>query len=281
VINMDGIEWARSKWGPLAKAWLYLNDWAGCLGASHLLADHPEIARHLETRVPPARISTIPYGTDLIAEADPAPLAALGLEPGGFMTVIARPEPENSVLEIVRAFSARPRGCKLAVLGRLNPQASAYHADVVRAASAEVIFPGAIYDADVLAALRHHGLAYLHGHRVGGTNPSLLEAMGAGNAVIAHDNRFNRWVVRDGALYFSDTASCIEAIDRVLAEPELRMRLGRACLDAASARFGWPLVLSQYEMTMAALHARATGFVDAPAPPLAGLKEALTEMDPT
>ena len=281
AINMDGIEWARSKWGPLAKAWLYLNDWAGCLGASHLLADHPEIARHLETRVPSSQISMIPYGTDLIAEADPAPLAALGLEPGGFMTVIARPEPENSVLEIVRAFSARPRGCKLAVLGRLNAQANAYHADVVRAASAEVVFPGAIYDADVLAALRRHGLAYLHGHRVGGTNPSLLEAMGAGNAVIAHDNRFNRWVVRDGALYFSDTASCIEAIDRVLAEPELRMRLGRACLDAASARFGWPLVLSQYEMTMAALHARATGFVDAPAPPLAGLKEALTEMDPT
>jgi len=57
VINMDGIEWARTKWGPMAKAWLYLNDWAGCLGASHLLADHPEIARHLATRTAPTSSS--------------------------------------------------------------------------------------------------------------------------------------------------------------------------------------------------------------------------------
>jgi glycosyltransferase involved in cell wall biosynthesis len=281
VINMDGIEWARSKWGPVAKAWLYLNDWGGCLGASHLLADHPEIARHLQTRVPASRISTIPYGTDLVDQADPAPLAALGLQPGGFMTLIARPEPENSVREIVQAFGSKPRACKLVVLGRFRPEEIDYHADVVRAASADVLFPGAIYDAGTLAALRQHGLAYLHGHRVGGTNPSLLEAMGAGNAVVAHDNRFNRWVARDGALYFSDAASCTDAIDRVLDDPALRARLGQANRSAAIRRFAWPLVLSQYEMTMAALHASATGVVNAPAPPLAGSKEASIEMDPT
>jgi glycosyltransferase involved in cell wall biosynthesis len=281
AINMDGIEWARSKWGPVAKAWLYLNDWGGCLGASHLLADHPEIARHLETRVEPDRISMIPYGTDLVDGADTLPLAALGLEPRRFLTVIARPEPENSVLEIVRAFSSKPRDCKLVVLGRYRPEQLAYHADVLRAASADVVFPGAIYDAPVLAALRQHGLAYLHGHRVGGTNPSLLEAMGAGNAVIAHDNRFNRWVARDGALYFADTEGCTHAIDRLLAEPALGAAMGRANRHAAATRFSWPLVLSQYEMTMAALHARATGQADAPAPPLAGLKEAITEMDVT
>lgn len=274
VINMDGIEWARSKWGPLARTWLYLNDWGGCLGATHLIADHPEISRHLQTRVKPARISMIPYGTDLVEQADPSPLAALGVAPGGFMTLIARPEPENSVLEIVRAFSSKPRGCKLVVLGRLAPDVNEFHADVLRAASDEVLFPGAIYDAGVLAALRRHGLAYLHGHRVGGTNPSLLEAMGAGNAVIAHDNRFNRWVAREGALYFSDTATCTEAIDQMLADPALRERLGEANRDAAKTRFSWSLVLSQYEMTMAALHARATGAADAPAPPLAGSKEA-------
>jgi glycosyltransferase involved in cell wall biosynthesis len=281
AINMDGIEWARSKWGPFAKAWLYLNDWGGCLGASHLLADHPEIARHLQTRVSPSRISMIPYGADALDAADPAPLAALGVQPGAFMTLIARPEPENSVLEMVRAFSARPRGCKLVVLGRMVPDRVPYHAKVLAAGGAEVVFAGARYDAGTVMALRRHGLAYLHGHRVGGTNPSLLEAMGAGNAVIAHANRFNRWVVRGGALYFSDTASCIAAIDRLLAEPALRERLGRANRDAAMRRFSWPLVLSQYEVTMAALHARATGVADAPAPPLAGLKEADVEMDPT
>ncbi len=281
VINMDGIEWARSKWGPVAKFWLYLNDWAGCLGASHLLADHPEIARHLATRAQPSLISMIPYGTDLIESADPAPLAALGVEPGGYLTLIARPEPENSVLQIVRAFSRKRRGCKLVVLGRLVPETNAYHADVVRAASDEVIFAGAIYDPAVLAALRRHCKAYLHGHRVGGTNPSLLEAMGAGNPVIAHDNRFNRWVAGEDALYFTDTATCTEAIDRLLAEPGLAATMGRSSLEAAGSRFSWPLILSQYEMTMAALHARATGVAGAPAPPLAGRAEVFTELDPT
>ena len=280
VINMDGIEWARSKWGPLAKAWLYLNDWGGCLGASHLVADHPEIARHLESRVVPSRISTIPYGTDLVSHADPAPLAALGLEPGRFLTLVARPEPENSVLEIVRAFSAKPRGCKLVVLGRYRPEESEFHAKVLAAAGPEVVFPGAIYDAGVLAALRQHSRVYLHGHQVGGTNPSLLEAMGAGNAVIAHDNRFNRWVARDGALYFRDTAGCVAALDQALASPALCEQMGLANRNAAATRFDWSLVLSQYEMTMAALHARAVGQADAPAPPLAGHNDAI-EMDLT
>ena len=280
VINMDGIEWARSKWGPFARAWLYLNDWGGCLGASHLIADHPEIARHLESRVEPSRISMIPYGTDLVDQADPGPLAALGLEPGKFLTLVARPEPENSVLEIVSAFSAKRRGCRLVVLGRYRPELNRYHAKVLAAASNEVLFPGAIYDPLVLAALRQHGRVYLHGHRVGGTNPSLLEAMGAGNAVIAHDNRFNRWVARDGALYFTDTASCSAALDQALAQPEACAAMGEANRNAAAMRFDWSLVLSQYEMTMAALHARGVGQRDAPAPPLAGQKDAI-EMDLT
>jgi glycosyltransferase involved in cell wall biosynthesis len=281
VINMDGIEWARSKWGPFARAWLYLNDWGGCLGASHLVADHPEIARHLETRVRRRHISMIPYGTDLVEDADAAPLAALGLEPGRFVTVIARPEPENSVLEIVQAFSARERGMKLVVLGRLRPDLLKYHARVMAAASAEVCFPGAIYDAKVLAALRRHGRIYVHGHRVGGTNPSLLEAMGAGNAVIAHDNRFNRWVARQGALYFQDAAGCAAALESLLGDPARCAAMGEANREAAKTRFDWTLVLSRYEMTMAALHARATGREDAPGPPLAGLEDAMTEMDPT
>lgn len=262
VINMDGIEWARDKWGPVARAWLYLNDWAGCLGANHLLADHPMIARHLSSRVGLAKISTIPYGTDLIDEADATLLQPLGVVPGRYATVIARPEPENSVLEIVRAFSARPRGLKLVVLGAYRPEDDPYHAQVLAAASTEVIFPGAVYDRRVVGALRRHGLLYLHGHQVGGTNPSLIEAMGAGNPVLAHDNRFNRWVAQEGARYFSDTAGCEQALDRLLADPAARTQMAQANRQRALEAFSWPVVLSQYEVTLAALHARAVGPAD-------------------
>lgn len=263
VINMDGIEWARDKWGPVARAWLYLNDWAGCLGAHHLLADHPMIARHLFSRVGKSKISTIPYGTDLIDQADPALLQPLGLDPGGYATVIARAEPENSLLEIVRAFSAKRRGMKLVVLGTYRPKDNPYHASVLAAGSPEVIFPGAIYDHHIVHALRRHAVLYLHGHQVGGTNPSLIEAMGASNAVLAHDNRFNRWVVRDGAWYFSDTASCEKALDELLSHPAERARMALCNRQRALDAFSWPVVLSQYEVTLAALHSRAIGQTDA------------------
>jgi glycosyltransferase involved in cell wall biosynthesis len=270
VINMDGIEWSRSKWGPLARAWLYLNDWAGCLVGNHLLADHPSIARHLATRVGTTKISAIPYGTDQVSGSDPALLDGLGLVPGSYATVVARPEPENSLLEIVQAFSAHPRGIKLVVLGRFAPDKVRYHRQVMQAASDEVMFPGAIYDAPLLQALREHCVLYVHGHQVGGTNPSLLEAMGAGNAVLAHDNRFNRWVARAGACYFRDMDSCRDALDALLPDAQTRDTLAQANRRRAAKAFAWPLVLQQYQATLNAVHARSTGLAGAPLPTAAG-----------
>jgi len=280
LINMDGIEWSRAKWGPMARAWLYFNDWAGCLGGSHLIADHPEIARHLRRRVSDSRISMIPYGTDVGVECDRAELDRFGVAPQEYLTLIARPEPENSVLELVRAFSAKPRGVKLLVLGNYEPDVVPYHAEVKQAASDEVVFAGAVYERSTVAALRRYSLAYMHGHRVGGTNPSLLEAMGAGNPVIAHDNRFNRWVAGDGAGYFTDAASCQRVLDRLLVDAGLRERMARANLERATRRFNWPLVLGQYERTLNALHATTLGLPDAARPPLAGRVDGEENLDP-
>ena len=177
LINMDGIEWSRAKWGAVAKTWFWLNDWAGCWLGDHLVADHPHIKAHLQSRVAPDKITTIPYGADAIAHASTEPVHALGLEPDRFLTVIARAEPENSLLDIVQGYSATPRGMPLVVLGNYQDN-NAYHRAVKAAASAEVRFVGAIYDKTVVQALRFHSAAYVHGHQVGGTNPSLVEALG-------------------------------------------------------------------------------------------------------
>jgi glycosyltransferase involved in cell wall biosynthesis len=249
LVNMDGLEWKRAKYSAPQKAYLWINERLAAWGGASLIADHPQIARHLETRVPAAKITMIPYGSDRIAAADPAPLAALGLEPGGFFSLVARPVPENSVLEIVRAFSAQPRGVKLALLGNYTPDV-AYEAAVRTAAGPEVVFTGAIYDRDTLAALRGHSIAYLHGHQVGGTNPSLVEALGAGSPVIAHDNAFNRWVAGDAAVYFSNVDRCAEAITRVLHDAALRDTLGAAARRRWESTFTWDDVLEQYLQTL-------------------------------
>jgi glycosyltransferase involved in cell wall biosynthesis len=220
VINMDGLEWRRQKWSAPEKAWLYLNERLGCWFGNHLVADHPEIADHLATRVSRRKITMIPYGADRVGRADASLLSPYDLSPGSYSIVIARPEPENNILEIVLAFSSRPRGSRLVVLGNYLTKKSAYHRQVLAAASDEVMFPGAIYDQSTVAALRYYAALYVHGHSVGGTNPSLVEAMGAGASVLAHDNRFNRWVAGPGAHYFSNAADCAVFFDRLLADTE-------------------------------------------------------------
>jgi glycosyltransferase involved in cell wall biosynthesis len=247
LINMDGIEWSRVKWGTLAKTWFWLNDWAGCWLGNHLVADHPEIKAHLMSRVRSDKITMIPYGAEAIDAAPVEPLRAFGLAPRRYLTLIARAEPENSILEAVRGFSAKARGFRLVVLGSYDVEGNAYHRAVVNAASPEVQFVGAIYDRKILRALRFHSAAYVHGHRVGGTNPSLVEALGAGNAVIAHDNRFNRWVAGDGAVYFDGAESFSARLDALLADDRLLAELGAASRARFAAAFTWDTVLAQYE----------------------------------
>jgi glycosyltransferase involved in cell wall biosynthesis len=246
LINMDGIEWSRAKWGVIAKTWFWLNDWAGSWLGNHLVADHPQIKKHLATRVRSDKITMIPYGADALAQADVEPIHALDLLPGMFMTVIARAEPENSLLEIVQGFSTKPRGIQLVVLGTYQ-DTNAYHRAVKAAASSEVRFVGAIYDKTVVQALRFHCLAYVHGHQVGGTNPSLVEALGAGNAVIAHDNRFNRWVAGKGAAYFSNSQGFAQRMDEILASKNQVLQLRRHGTERFKELFTWPAVLGQYE----------------------------------
>ena len=249
LINMDGIEWSRAKWGPVAKTWFWMNDWAGCWLGNHLVADHPEIKRHLSSRVRPDKITTIAYGADPLHEAPEEPVRARGLEPGRYLTLVARPEPENSILEVVQGFSRKPRGVRLAVLGNYLP-GNPYHRAVREAASDEVMFLGAIYDKPVVQALRLHSAAYVHGHQVGGTNPSLVEALGAGNAVIAHDNRFNRWVAGVGARFFDGADGFSDVMDQLLGDPGALAAMREASRLQFDRGFTWGKILGEYEQLL-------------------------------
>jgi glycosyltransferase involved in cell wall biosynthesis len=163
--------------------------------------------------------------------------------------LIARAEPENSVLEVVQAWSRKPRGCKLVVLGKYEA-GHAYQRAVQAAASAEVIFPGAIYEKPVVQALRFHARFYVHGHQVGGTNPSLVESLGTGNAVLAHDNAYNRWVAGDAGVYFADESGCALAIERLLTGSDDLAALQNAARARHSAAFTWDKVLGEYEVLL-------------------------------
>lgn len=256
IINMDGIEWKRQKWGGLAKTWFWLNERFGCWFGNELVADHPRIEDHLASRVSRKKITMIPYGGLEVKQADESLLAQYELAPKKYDIVVARAEPENSLLEIVTGFSKKYRGSKLLVLGNYD-EANAYHRAVKEVASDEVVFPGAIYDIEVVSALRFFARCYVHGHQVGGTNPSLVEALGAGNAILAHNNPFNQWVAKDAALYFNGAEEIAGLFDRIGLDENLVDGLCVQSTENFTTNFQWNDILKQYEELFLAHYSKA------------------------
>jgi len=258
LMNMDGIEWQREKWSRLQRLWLRLNERAGAALSDHLIADHPEIGNYLGGFASREKISVIPYEAEPITTADPDLIKPYGLTPNNYAIVIARTEPENSLLEIVQAFSRKARGIKLFMLGRFFPDTEPYHRKVMEAAGPEVVFAEAVYDAEVVQALRFFARVYIHGHRVGGTNPSLVESLAAGNPIIAHSNRFTRWVAGPEQQYFSGADDLSKIFDNLLDD---RVRLD---VMAAASRerhhecFTPEKVLPAYEDLLLSFSDRAT-----------------------
>lgn len=246
IINMDGIEWKRKKWSLPVKIWFYLNEKLGALMGNALVADHPEIKNHLTSVFTRKKITMIPYGADYISHADKSLIDVYKLEEKKYALLIARPEPENSILEVVKAFSETHRGIKLVVLGGYD-EAHPYQKQVMEAASVEVMFVGAIYDKEIVSALRYYARFYIHGHQVGGTNPALVEALGASCAVLAHKNKFNTWVAGKAAIFFSDVSKCSEKIKKLIEDQDLLNELKTHSENIHRSRFTWKSILGQYE----------------------------------
>jgi glycosyltransferase involved in cell wall biosynthesis len=157
----------------------------------------------------------IPYGCEIVSSARPEELNRFGLDPGSYYLVVCRFEPENHVKEIIEGFLDSETQARLVLVGD-HACESAYVQSLTRYKSERLLFTGPVYDVSKIKALRYFCRAYLHGHSVGGTNPSLLEAMGCGNVVIANDNPFNREVLGGSGLFFSSrqaVSACIDLVD--------------------------------------------------------------------
>jgi glycosyltransferase involved in cell wall biosynthesis len=247
LMNMDGLDLLRPKWRPPVRQFFQLNERLGCILPDQLIADHPAIAEYLATRVPERKITMIPYGSNSVRGADPRIVEGYGLLPGRYCLVVCRPESGHSLEEVVRAFSRRERSVKLVILGGYDPDGNEFHRRVVSLASREVVFPGAIYDKPVVEALRFHAMLYIHGHCFGGTNPSLVEALGAGSPVLARDNKYNRWVAGPAARFFGDEEELARELDRLLEDGAERGRMAEASRRRHAEEFAWEKSLERYE----------------------------------
>jgi glycosyltransferase involved in cell wall biosynthesis len=257
-VNMDGLEWARSKWRPVARG--YLRAMEACMArvATRVLADAQAIQRYYQQRYPKGAPSTfIPYGAHLPAvnaqDDLSAQLQAWQLIPDGYLLIVARMEPENHILEMLQAYSAVAASVSmpLIVVGEHRAE-NAYCARLRDFTHQEGIrFIGPVYDAAALTALRRGAWAYLHGHSVGGTNPSLLEAMACANFVIAHDNPFNREVLGEHALYFSTPSDLSTLLQGFSSLNHTRSRHQQAVSNRVQTAYSWSSVIGAYLALMA------------------------------
>ena len=247
-INMDGIEWARSKWGRIARLWFKMMESAAMRTADRLIADAEGIRRHLESRHSrlPA-VSVIPYGSPLITTApDKAILGEWRVAAGEYYLAVCRLEPENSVREILNGHRGSGSVLPLVVVGSID-SGTRYGKELMKLNNGRVRFVGPVYNKVKLQALRYHSRGYFHGHTVGGTNPSLLEALGCGNRIIAHDNIFNREVAGDAAWYFrqeTDLAKLIRELE--CSPPETADRMKRMAQQRVQQQYNWAAVTEAY-----------------------------------
>lgn len=244
AVHMDGLEWKRAKWRGVGARYYRWAEGSAARSGLALIADAEGIADHL-AQTYGVTSHVIPYGAPVL---DPGTdrLSELDLAPSAYHLVAARLEPENHVDIIVRGYAETGSKHPLVVVGSA-PYGDRHGADVRRAAGAsDTRFIGAVWDQDLLNQLYAGASSYLHGHSVGGTNPSLLRALGCAAPVTAYDVNFNREVTAGHATFFLDPASVASAILADDANPEgarTRGALGRA---HAEATYRWDDVAERY-----------------------------------
>lgn len=247
ALHMDGLEWRRSKWSKRGQDYYRFAESFGVRTADALIADAPGIADYYRDQfdVPTEMIR---YGAPILEEAPTDGIRARELEPDGYHLVVARFEPENHVLDIVEGYHRSEAQKPLVVVGSA-PYSAGYTQRIAEIAAEDerIRLLGAVYDQDLLDALYLHAFTYGHGHSVGGTNPSLLRAIGAGSAVIAYDVGFNREVLDGNGWFFSDATEVAAQFTDAEADPELVAERGRAGRARAAEVFRWDAVTDAYE----------------------------------
>lgn len=247
ALHMDGLEWKRQKWSGAGKRYYRLAEGWGVQHADAMIADAQGIADYY-TREFQAPTELITYGAPIIERAAEHRLAELGLHRHGFHLVVARFEPENHVDLVVEGYSASDARLPLVVVGSA-PYAEEYSARIgaIAASDPRIQLLGGIWDQELLDQLYANARSYVHGHSVGGTNPSLLRAIGAGTAVVAFDVSFNREVVREHGRYFDDAAGVRREIEAVEADAAGSDADGAALRERAREHYDWDVVASAYE----------------------------------
>ncbi|MDN0055201.1 beta 1-4 rhamnosyltransferase Cps2T [Collinsella ihumii] len=255
-VNPDGHEWARAKWSAPVRRYWKLSESLMARHCDLLVCDSKTIERYIHAEYGNVPTTYISYGADAresaLSDDDPrwtSWLAEKGLEPGDYYLVVGRFVPENNYETMIREFMRSRSKRDFALVTNVNDKfLDELEARTHFRSDPRIKFVSTVYDRELLMKVRESARGYLHGHEVGGTNPSLLEALGATDMNLLLDVGFNREVARDAALYWTkepgSLAALIERAD-AMADTEISV-LGAAARARIAEAYSWRFIGEEY-----------------------------------
>jgi glycosyltransferase involved in cell wall biosynthesis len=249
VLNVNGLDWTRAKWGPVAQ-WYFLSAAKMAIRVCNVLVTDAYAMQDFYRTEFDKETRMIAYGAYVESSIRPELITQFGLEPDSYYLIASRLIPENNPDLIVEAFFAAESSKRLVIAGGANYD-SPFHRRLRSLAAdhpGRLILTGHINDQAVIKELHCNCFAYVHGHSVGGTNPALLKAMGYGNCVLAYDTPFNREVLADTGVFWPKSRGALATLMRELeADPATVRRLRTLPQPRIVAEYTWDKISRQYE----------------------------------
>jgi glycosyltransferase involved in cell wall biosynthesis len=242
IVNIDGLEWKRTKWSPIARRFLKFSEALAVRFADQLISDNRAIQDYVRSRYG-IESNLIEYGGDGAVSQDglsdtmPCPIQ------GSYAITVCRIEPENNISLILEAFADVER-MRCVVIGNWDSNSYSIGLRNKYSDSRKYILLDPIYDQRVLNAYRKHATVYIHGHEAGGTNPSLVEAMSLGLPVFAFDVAYNRETTDNSCSYFDSSMSLSALVEEADANSLSKNRF--AMLEIAARRYKWGMITEKY-----------------------------------
>lgn len=248
AIITDGLEWLRPKWKGFGAKYFY---WASKLSTKVfdvLISDSAEMKRIYQDEFNVDSV-VIAYGANSKTSTSAGKIEQFGLKKNEYYLVVGRLIPDNNADIIVEGFKQCDSKKKLLVIGDV-PYADEYADRIKSEASDRIIFPGYVYDQELLMELYANAYVYVHGHEYGGTNPTLLKALAYGCSILALDTQFSREVLLDekhGSYFKKNPASFADAVAKLDTEAEKVENQKSISRDRISANYTWEKIANQYD----------------------------------